>query len=482
MGIVGVWACGLRKLTEPKGDYRNVNKPFTDRQLISLFLPLLGEQILVMLVGVLDTMMVSYVGEAAVSGVSLVDMLNNVFLYLFRALAAAGVVVVSQCIGGGEKENAADAAGQLLRLAAGISIAVTGAVILFGGSVINFLYGNAEEEVRQAGKIYLLISACSFPFTAIQSSCAALQRSMGKTRVTMDAAVMMNLINVTGNAAAIFVLHAGVSGIACASLISRMFAAVWLLALCFRKSNAVVVSWKGIFTVRHHMTGRILSIAVPNGIENGLVQFSKTVLSGMISGFGTVQIAAYGISNSLTFLASALVIAMDQAVLPVIGQCTGAGNPDGAGYYTKKFVRMTFVFSGIWNLAVFLAAPAVLSCYSLNRETRETALFLVGANNLLNTLLFSIAGPVSASLRASGDVKYTMKVIVFATAVCRMAAVGICGIGLGWGIYGICAGKLCDWSVRAVLLTIRCRRLSESCETSKKTWNLASAVRREDGQ
>lgn len=200
----------LKKLTTPGGDHKNLEKPFTDRQLISLFLPLLGEQVLVMLVGVLDTIMVSYAGEAAVSGVSLVDMLNNVFLYLFRALAAAGVVVVSQCIGSREKESASCAAGQLLRLTTGVSIAVMAAVLLSGGRLIDLLYGNAEETVRQAGSDYLLICAFSFPFTAIQSSCAALHRSMGNTKVTMYAAGMMNLINVMGNAISIFVLHAGV--------------------------------------------------------------------------------------------------------------------------------------------------------------------------------------------------------------------------------------------------------------------------------
>lgn len=449
---------GIARIWEPHGDFNGVPKPFSNRQLRNLILPLIGEQLLVMLVGLSDTMMVSHAGEAAVSGVSLVNMMNNVFLYVFIALASGGAVVVSQYIGNKNQKEGSLAAGQLMTATSIVSLTITILVLVFRNGLLNSLFGRVESDVMEACIIYLMITTVSFPFSAIYESGAALYRSMGKTSVTMYVAIAMNLINIVGNVLGTFVFHAGIRGVAYPSLLSRIFAAVLMTALCFRKTSYISLKWRNIFSFHKSMIGRIFHIAIPNSVENGLFQLMKVALTSIIALFGTTQIAANGVANSLMFLSSTLVIAMGQAVIPVIGQCMGAGNHNSADYYTKKLLKMTYIISGVWCLAIFLATPLILRLYSLSQETSNMVIVLVGIHNLFNVMFFSEAGPMANALRAAGDVTYTMSVVIFATVVFRVGMAYIAGVWLGWGIYGVWLGMVCDWAVRAVMLGNRYRK------------------------
>jgi Na+-driven multidrug efflux pump len=246
----------LLKWVEPKQPLPKERQRFGNRELAALILPILVEQLLTMLVGIADTLMVSYAGEAAVSGVSLVNQLNNVFIFVFGAVASGGAVVASQYI------------------------------------------GRVEPDVMEASLTYLVISALSFPALAVYNSAAALFRSMGKTKAIMNISIAMNAVNVIGNAIGIFALHAGVAGVAVPSLVSRTFAAVVMLVLCFQKKNTLYVEPGKVFAWNGKMLKRILNIAVPNGVENGLFQLSKVALSSIVALFGTVQIAANGVAQS----------------------------------------------------------------------------------------------------------------------------------------------------------------------------------------
>lgn len=234
----------LLKWVEPKPTLPKERQRFGNRELFALILPILVEQLLTMLVGIADTLMVSYAGEAAVSGVSLVNQLNNVFILVFGAVASGGAVVASQYIGRNDKENGVTAASQLLMITVLISVFLMGISILFRSWLLSLLFGRVEPDVMEASLIYLVISALSFPALAIYNSVAALFRSMGKTKAIMYISIIMNAINVIGNAIGIFGLHAGVAGVAVPSLISRTFAAVVMLILCCQKKNILYAQIK----------------------------------------------------------------------------------------------------------------------------------------------------------------------------------------------------------------------------------------------
>lgn len=451
----------IYRLTEPAETIPDERKIFSNHDLKILIVPLFLEQLLEVLVGVSDTFMVSYAGEAAVSGVSLVNMFNTVFIFLFSALAAGGAVVVSQYIGSRDEKNGNLSAGQLVMIAAVFSAAVTVFSLALNRQLLRVLFGEVDPDVMEACVTYLQISAYSYPAIAIYNAGAAVYRSMGKTGVTMNISLAANGINIVGNAVGVFILHAGVAGVAYPSLIARTFSAVVILILCFRKKNCPVsvrLVWKNIFRWEGSMVKRILSIAVPNGIENGLFQLTKVALSSITALFGTVQIAANGVAQSFWSVAALMGTALGLAFVTVIGQCMGAGDTEAAEYYMKKLLRITFLASILWNALILAATPLVLKGYALSDEAADLVVVLVIIHNIFNALFYPLSGALANGLRAAGDVRYTMYVSIFSTIGCRVVFSILFGIFLDLGVIGIAFAMCLDWMIRAMFFWIRFRR------------------------
>ena len=443
------------RIIEPKEQINEHQKLFTNSKLKQLIIPLFFEQLLIMLVGVVDTLMISYAGEAAVSGVSLVNMFNTIFIYLFTALASGGSIVISQYIGKKDRKNANMSASQLMTVSILFSCAVIIIVLIFNRELLHLLFGNVDEDVMAACVTYLKISSYSYIFLAIYNTGAALCRSMGKTDITMNISIISNVINIVGNAIGIFVLHAGVAGVAYPSLISRIFSALIITIICFQKKNKVSLKIKQIIYWNSKMIKRILKIAVPNGIENGIFQFAKVALSSITALFGTSQIAANGVAQSFWSIAALIGVSMGPAFITIIGQCIGAGDFDAADYYIKKLLRITFAASIVWNVLILAAVPYTLKVYALSDETIYLVIILVIIHNIVNSILFPLSGPLSYGLRAAGDVKYTMYVSIFATVICRVLFSIIFAVWMNLGVIGIAIAMCCDWGIRSILFVKR---------------------------
>lgn len=433
------------------------NELFTDRQLKEMILPLLFEQFLMMLVGLADTFVISYAGEAAVSGVSLVNSFNTIFIYLFTALASGGAVIVSQYIGSGKNENATEAVSQLLMISTVFSVVIMVIVLAGNELMIAGLFGRVEPEVKSACVTYLRISAYSYPALAVYNTGAALYRSIGKTKTTMNISILANVINVAGNIIGVFGLHAGVAGVAYPSLISRTFSAVVITVLCFRE-RSVRYEKKNIFTWRGKLLGQILGIAVPNGIESGIFQFVKVALSSVVALFGTYQIAANGIAQSIWSVAALISSAMGPVFITVIGQCMGAGDTAQAEYYFKKLMKITLRVSVIWNAGIFALTPVILRFYAVSEQTKQIVLWLVLIHNIANAVIFPFADPLGKGLRAAGDVKFTMGISLFTTIGVRLILSLLLGIVCNLGVIGIALAMCMDWLARAVIFVVRYRR------------------------
>ena len=424
---------------------------FSPRDLRAMIVPLFLEQLLVMLVGLADTLIVSYAGEAAVSGVSLVNQFNTIFIYLFTALASGGAVVISQYIGRRAAEDAGEAASQLLSFSSAFSVLIGVLVLLGNERILSALFGKVETDVMDACILYLRISAYSYPALAIYNAGAALFRSIGRTSVTMYLSIASNIINVIGNVIGVFVLKAGVAGVAYPSLIARAFSAVVITWLCFRKQNPVVYRCKWIFRWNGSLMKSILNIAVPNGLENGIFQLVKVALSSIVALFGTYQIAANGVAQSIWSLAALAGVSMGPVFITVIGQCMGNGDTQAADDYFRKLTRITLLISSAWNLLIFLLTPAFLRLYALEPETKQLVIWLVLIHNLFNDVAFPFSGALSNGLRAAGDVKFTMYVSVISTLAVRLLLSWLLGIGLQMGVIGIAIAMVCDWVIRAAI-------------------------------
>lgn len=379
---------------------------FSNKSLKAMIIPLFLEQLLVMLVGMADTLVVSYAGESA---------------------------------------------SQLLPFSMIFSI-LTAVLVLIGNErMLRMLFGKVEDSVMEACITYLRISAYSYPALAVYNSGAALFRSMGKTSVTMYLSVVSNVINVIGNLIGVFLLHAGVAGVAYPSLIARTFSAVVITVLCFRRKNEVFYRCKWIFRWDGDFMKQILKIALPNGMENGVFQLVKVALSSMVALFGTYQIAANGVAQSIWSMAALAGVAMGPVFITVIGQCMGNGDIKAADDYFKKLTRITLLLSSAWNLLIFLLTPLFMRFYALEPETKRLVILLVLIHNLFNAAAYPFSGALSNGLRAAGDVRFTMYVSVISTIAVRLLLSWVFGIALYMGVIGIAIAMVCDWIIRAVI-------------------------------
>ncbi len=428
---------------------------FSNESLKKLIIPIFMDQILIIIASIIATMMISYAGEASVSAVSLIDMINMLLINVLAALTAGGAVIVSQYIGFRDKNKSCIAASQLFTIATIISIGIMGFVFIFHKPLLKILFGNVDYNVMNLAITYFVIYSISYPFLSIYDSGAALFRSIGNSRVPMIVSIAMNAINIVGNAIGIFVFNAGVVGIAISIIISRAFAALVMVYLSLNKKNKVFISFSQIFTIKRDMIIKILNIAIPNRIENGIVQLGRILLISIIALFGTDQIAANGITNSLVMISISFATAMNIAIVSVIGQCVGAGDYAQADFYTKKLLKITYIGTIVISLAEILLLPWILNWYTLSAEVTNLTYILVIIHNCLAIIFWPLSFTLPNSLRASGDVRFTMIVSISSMFILRISFGYILGIIFNLGVIGVWLAMGADWMLRSIIYVLR---------------------------
>lgn len=418
--------------------------------LIWLIIPLVIEQTLAVLVGMCDGVMVSAVGEAAISGVSLVDMINNVVLNLFAALATGGSVVTSQYLGARNQEQARRSVGQLVMMSLLFGLLVMAACLLFGRSMMDLFFGSIEEDVMAAGMLYFRITALSFPFIALYNAGAAIFRSEGNSRLSMKVSMLMNVVNVAGNALCIYGLRMDVSGVAIPTLIARAMGAGVMLWMAAKPGGRLRLVPGNMLPLQGKMVRSILHIGIPSAFENSLFQLGRVVVVSMIALFGTVQTSANAVANNLDGLSILFGQAMSLAMVTVVGQCIGAGDTKQATYYTKKLMLWTYIFMGATCLAVFLFCGPLVGLYSsLSPETVRLARMLVRIHSGFAIFLWPVSFVLPNALRAANDVRYTMMVSIVSMIILRVVVSWVLCVRLGWGAVGVWIAMILDWVCRA---------------------------------
>lgn len=428
---------------------------FSNTDLRKLILPLIVEQGLAFFVGVADSMMVSYAGEAAMSGVALVDMFAFLITTVLAAIGSGGAVVVAQYVGHGDQKKANLAASQLLMLAGLISAVMMVFTLIAHRGILHLFYPTVEADVMTAARRYLWITAFSFPFLGIYNSAAALFRSMGMTNRTMQVSLLMNIINIIGNAIGIFVLHAGVAGVAVPTLISRMVAGLVMSGMAFNTKNRIFVERRWILHWNGEYVKRILHIAIPNGIENGLFSLGRILVTTVVSLFGTSQIAASSAALSVGTIAIIVCSADNLAIVTVVGQCVGAGEYDQAAYYVKKILKISFTGVVCMTILMEFALPLILGMYALTPEAYHYAVILVTIHNVGACFIHPFSFNLANGLRATGDARYTMMVGLISMVIFRVGAAVLFGILLNFQVMGVWFAMLSDWTARSAMFLWR---------------------------
>lgn len=429
---------------------------FSNQDIKQLILPLIAEQFLLMALGIVDTVMVASVGEAAISSISLVNIMANLILQLLSALCTGGAVVVSQYLGRKDYDNACKAAAQLMMMAIVMMTALTLVFIAFRTSILQLAFGDIEADVMENAQVYWLITAFSFPFLAAYSAAVAVFRSMGNSKAALHISVFMNVIHLILNAALIYGCRMGVAGAAISTLISRVLAAVIALYI-LRHSLPVFIEDYRKIRPDFAMLKNIFRIGIPNGIENGLFNVGKLIVQSLIAGLGTAALAANAVLNSISSVVIVPGSAMSLAMITVVGQCVGAADYDQAQYYIKKIMKITFVCMALTNLPLLFLGGPVVKLFGLGAEASVIVGHLLPIILLMDTFLWPMSFAFPNALRAAGDVRVTMIISFASMWLIRTALSYLFVKGFSMGVAGVWYSMFLDWGVRNLLFILRYR-------------------------
>ena len=430
---------------------------FSNRMICSLLIPVVLEQLLNSIMGTADTMMVSNVGSAAISAVSLVDSINVLVIQAFSALAAGGAIVCAQYIGQRNKEKANESARQVLFIITAISVAVSLICLVFQKPLLRLIFGSVEPAVMRASETYFFYTALSFPFIAAYDSAASIFRAQDNTKGPMIISMISNVMNIAGNAVMIWGFHMGVAGAALSTLISRIFCAVVVIIQLRKEKEGQEIVVRDYFEIRPDwsMIRRILGLGIPSGIENSMFQLGKLAIQSTVSTLGTTAIAAQAMTNILENLNGIAAIGVGVGLMTIVGQCLGAGRQDEAVYYIKKLCVIAEVIIIISCLGVFALTKPITILGGMEKESADMCFHMVMWITIVKPLVWIMAFIPGYGLRAAGDVKFSMIVSCCTMWACRFCLCVFLIRVMGFGPMGVWIGMFADWTLRGIIFTWR---------------------------
>ena len=431
------------------------NRLFSRNDLVRLIIPLIVDQFLQVAVGLSDSIMVARVGEAAVSGVSLVDTVMLLIINIFTALATGGAVIAGQYLGGKDPKTGCEATAQLFNFTFLFSIFIMILGYLGQNVILYHVFGKIEPEVMKDSRTYLLIVLSSIPMIAMYNAGAAIFRAMGNSNVAMKTSLLMNSINVFGNALLIFGFHCGVEGVAIPTVVSRGVACVVILILLNNQEHELHILHPYPFKIKWNVLKKILYIGIPNGLENSMFQLGKIAVLSLVSGLGTASLAANAVGNNIANFAILPGMSFGFALLTVCAQCVGAGDFEQVKYYTKHMMRVEYLCLIASNLIVILALPFILSVYNLSDEAARYANDIILYHAACVVTIWPLSFTLPNTLRAAADVKITMVLSIISMWVFRFGFSYLLTMVFHMGIFGVWVAMTIDWLVRGIFFVCR---------------------------
>jgi len=436
----------------------NLTSPdWSNRRLFSLFWPLIVEQLLVVMMGIVDMVMVSSVGEHAVSGVSLVDTVSFLIITAFNAIATGGSVVASQYIGRKDGKNASSSARQLVYVGVMISIVLMVFTMCLCRVILKLIFGDIADDVMQAAQIYFLITALSYPFLALYTSTSALFRSMGNSKITMKIAILVNILHVGGNALFIYVMGLGVAGAALSTLIGRIMAAL-LLTHLLMKDKTRIINLDGLtkkIKLEPEIIKRILNIGIPSGLEASMFQIGKILVTKIFTTFGTVAIAANAVGSTINSIAFMPGSGFGMGLLIIVGQCIGAGDYLAAKRYTKKIMTLAYITYFLININIFIFMNQIIGIFNLSEEAHQMCALFLRVHCVTSTLFWCPSFVIPNALKAAGDARYVMVVAACTMWIVRVCSAYLMAYPLGFGPVAVWAAMGADFLFRGIFFTRR---------------------------
>lgn len=434
---------------------KDETKIFSNKDLKKLFVPLVIEQFLEYLTGLINSIMASHVGESAVSGISLIEFVMALLISVFAAIATGGAVISGQYLGNKKKDEARKASNQLIWFAGIFSILIMIIIYLIKPFILNTLFGEITDDVRNNANTYLIIVALSIPFIAIYNAGAAIYRTIGNSKLPMKIMLVMNAINVVGNIIFAYMFKMGIAGIALSTLITRMGAGIIIVLMLLNSKNELSLEKTFKYKFDLKMIKRILKIGAPFGLENGLFFLGRIIVLSLVSTFGTASIAANSVAGTIVMFEVLPGMAINLGLTVIISRCVGAGDFEQSKFYTKKVIGIMYIFNILTCLIISVLLPIILGIYGLSDEATILANNIVLLHAIFTITIWPLAYSLPVVFRAAGDAKFPMYISTLSMLIFRIALAYILCKVFGFGMIGTWFAMFIDWIVKSIIFVIR---------------------------
>ncbi|MBE7047415.1 MAG: MATE family efflux transporter [Ruminococcaceae bacterium] len=428
---------------------------FTRQQVNKMVYPLIGQQLLSISVGIIDSMMVSTAGEAAISGVSLIGVLNTLLMMLFSAFSSGGAIVLSLSIGTNDMDKSRNVAKQLIWSCFGVALAVSVLSVAFRIPLLDLIYGDTDALVMQNARDYFFYLALAYPFLAVSNGIYAIFNAMGNTKVSLYNSVLANGVNIVGNAVLIYGFKMGAAGAAIATSLSWVVSAVTMMYRIHNKNHLVYV--EKIFKIKpdFNIIKNICAVGIPNGVENSMFQFGKLLTQSLVASFALSQITANSVANSVVTLQYGIGGAIASAMVTIVGRCIGAGEKEQAKYYSGYLLKMMYIMTIVISVLLSVFSKQIADIYNLSGETAYITMNLLIFHSISAAVVWPSSFTLPNAFRAAKDVQFTMIISVVSMWIFRVYLSYVLGRDMGLGVMGVWYAMVCDWVFRAIIFVIR---------------------------
>jgi len=426
-------------IKKSQSDELNNTKKSTQQKeqltLKGLFIPIFIEQILMNMMGTVNTLMLGNYADDAVAAVGAANQING-FIFTFFAVISGGCsVVISHRLGSGDKKEASDAAFSSMILATALSLVVGLFLSTLAYPIMKLM--QLEGDVLEMAVSYFRVVMSFAVIVGMSTVVSAVLRSYGKPKLALSISLSMNVLNVIFNYFILYgpfeLKYSGATGIAVANVCARTIALI-IGFICLIKSNlGLDLRHKNIRTLK--CIGRVLRIGIPGGVSNLSYSLSQVVSTSILAVLGTTALTAKIYVSSIVFYVYVVGYSMGLATEILVGWMIGSGDAEKAYRLNQNILKFTVLLNLTLSIVIYIFHKPLIGLFTKNPEIIEMTgvIFLIDIVVEFGRAFNHIE---SFSLNGAGDVVFPMIVSIISAWGMSILFSYILGDALGYGLAG----------------------------------------------
>lgn len=428
------------------------------KELIRLTWPLFIQTILFMVLGMVDTLMLSRYSDNAVAAVSVSNQVLNFVQILFAVISVGTSILCAQYKGAQDEKNVGIVASVSLLFNAVMGIIFSVVLVVCSRSIFKLM--NVPQEIMAYAVQYLVIVGAGSVFQALLNTTGVIVTSTGHTKVAMNISVAVNVINIVGNYILIFGAFGfpamGVRGAAISTTISKAIMSVFAIILLVVKINKNI-SIKALVPFPFEILKKILKIGIPSAGENLAYNISQLVITSIISTMGSLMLTARAYIGNITMFTIAFSSAIGQGTSILVGNKIGAKHKDDAYKACMYSLRIGIAISLIVSSICAVFSGSLVGIFTTNKEILSVAAVILIADIILEIgRVFNII--IINSLKAAGDVKFPVFWGVISMWGVSVVLSYVLGLKMNLALLGVWIACAADEWLRGILMLVRWKK------------------------